>query len=146
MPRAALSGPGALVCQGEKRGNAFHLMRRQLLEHLLVTYPLSERSDNRCIGDMRNGTPYLGEERDECPECLSGFLPHGVEVSLHTMLLVRTGEVRSEPRTELLPGLNRPRSEIPEPSPGWPSQGYMKVARHDSVIATSCCDGGNVHL
>ena len=27
-----------------------------------------------------------------------------------------------------------------------PSQGYMKVARHDGVITTSCCDGGNVHL
>ena len=66
----------------------------------------------------RNGTPYLGEARDECPEHFSGFLPHGVEVSLHTMLLVCTGEVRSEPRTELLSGLNRPRSEVHEPSPG----------------------------
>ena len=27
-----------------------------------------------------------------------------------------------------------------------PSQGYMKVARHDGVITTSCCDGGNIHL
>ena len=26
------------------------------------------------------------------------------------------------------------------------SQGYMKVAHHDSVVTTSCCDGGNVHL
>ena len=80
------------------------------------------------------------------PWCLSGFLPHSVELSLHTMLLVRTSEVHGEPRTELLPGLNRPRSEVHEPSPGWPSQGYMKVARHDSVVATSCCDGGDVHL
>ena len=88
--------------------------------------------------------PDLGETRDECLERLSRFLPHGMDVSLHTMLLVRTGEVRSEPRTELLPGLNRPRSEVHEPSPGWPSQGYMEVARHDSVVATSCCDGGDV--
>ena len=62
------------------------------------------------------------------------------------MLLVRTGEVRSEPRTELLPGLDHPRSEVHEPSPGWPGQGYMEVARHDCVVTTSCCDGGNVHL
>ena len=130
----ALSGPSTLVCQGEKRGNAFHLVRRQLLEHLLITYPLSESSDNRRVRDMRNGTPYLGEARDECPERLSGFLSHGVEVSLHTMLLVRTGEVRNEPRTELLPGLNRPRSEVHEPIPGWPRQGYMKVARHDRIM------------
>ena len=61
---------------------------------------------------------YLGEAQNKCPEHLSGFLPHSVEVSLHTMLLVRTGEVRSEPRTELLPGLNRPGSEVHEPSPG----------------------------
>src|SRR6185312_8521580 len=91
-------------------------------------------------------TPYLGEARDECPERLPGFLPHSMEVSLHTMLLVRTGEVRSEPRAELLPGLNSPRSKVHEPSPGWPSQGYMKVAGHDGAVTTSCCDGGNVHL
>src|SRR6185295_13540089 len=97
----SLSGPGTLVSQGEKRDNAFHLVRRQFLEHLLIAYPLTESSNDRCIRDTRNGTPYLGEARDECPECLSGFLPHGVEVSLHTMLMVRTGEVHSEPRTEL---------------------------------------------
>ena len=87
-----MRGPSTLVSQGEKCGNALHLVRRQFLEHLLITY--------------------LGEARYECLERLSGFLPHGVEVNLHTMLLVRTGEVRSEPRTELLPGLNRPRSEV----------------------------------
>jgi len=146
VPCTALSGPGTLVSHGEKRGNAFHLARRQFLEHLLITYPLTESSNDRGVRDTRNGTSYLGEARDECPERLSGFLPHGVEVSFHTMLLVRTGEVRSEPPTELLSGLNRPRSEVPEPNPGWPSQGYMKVARHDSVVTTSCCDGGNVHL
>src|SRR6185437_6955564 len=54
------------------------------------------------------------------------------------------GEVRSERRTELLPRLDRPRSEVHEPSSGWPRQGYMKVARHDGVVTTSCCDGGNV--
>src|SRR6185295_18367156 len=114
--------PSTLVCQGEKRGNAFHLMRRQLLEHLLITYPLTESSDNRRVRDTRNGTPYLGEARDECPERLSGFLTHSVEVGLHTMLLVRTGEVHSEPCTEVLPRLDRPRSEVHEPSPGWPRQ------------------------
>src|SRR6185312_3352303 len=62
------------------------------------------------------------------------------------MLLVRTGEVRSEPRTELLPGLDRPGSKVHEPSPGWPGQGYKKVDRHDGAVTTSCCDGGNVHL
>src|SRR6185503_8049645 len=105
-----------------------------------------ESSDNRCIGDTRNGTTYLGEARDECPERLPEFLPHSVEVGLHTMLLVCTGEVHSEPRTELFPRLDRPRSKVHEPSPGWPSQGYMKVACHDGVVTTSSGDGGNVHL
>ena len=54
--------------------------------------PLMESSDNRYIRDTRNGTPYLGEARDEGPERLPGFLPHSVEVNLHTMLLVRTAK------------------------------------------------------
>ena len=62
------------------------------------------------------------------------------------MLLISTGKVRRKSCAEPLPGLNRPKSEVHEPRPGWPSQGYMKVARHDSVVTTSCCDGGNVHL
>ncbi|KAG2563859.1 hypothetical protein PVAP13_8KG370602 [Panicum virgatum] len=62
------------------------------------------------------------------------------------MLLVGAGEVRCEPCTELFPGLDRPRCEVHEPGPGWPRQGYMKVACHDGAVATSCCDGGNVHL
>jgi len=67
-------------------------------------------------------------------------------VSLHTMLLISTGKVRRKSGAEPLLGLNRPRSEVHEPSPGWPRQGYMEVARHDGVVTTSCCDGGNVHL
>jgi len=62
------------------------------------------------------------------------------------MLLVCTGEVRCEPRTELFSGLDRPRCEVHEPGLGWPRQGYMKVACHDGVVTTSRCDGGNVHL
>ena len=68
-----MRGPGALVSQGEKRGNAFHLMRHQLLENLLVTYPLSESSDNRCIGDTRNGTPYLVKHEMNARSVSSGF-------------------------------------------------------------------------
>src|SRR6185312_11528619 len=94
----------------------------------------------------RNGTPYLGEARDESPKHFPGFLPHGMKVCLHTMLLVSAGEVRCEPCTELFPGLDRPRCEIHEPGPGWPRQGYMKIACHDGAVTTSRCDGGNVHL
>ena len=68
---------------------------------------MTESSNDRRIGDTRNNAPYLGEARDKCPEHLFGFLPHCIEVGLHTVLLVSTGEVRGEPRTELFPGLNQ---------------------------------------
>src|SRR6185312_9124443 len=104
-----MRGPGTLVSQGEKRGDAFHLVHRQFLEHLLITYPLTESNNDRCIKDTRNSTAYLGEARDECPERLSEFLPHCMEVSLHTMLLISTSKVRHKSGAEPLPGLNRPR-------------------------------------
>jgi len=43
-------------------------------------------------------------------------------------------------------GLDRPRGEVHEPSPGKPGQGYMKVARHGGVIPASCCDSGDIDL
>jgi hypothetical protein len=49
---------------------------------------------------------YLGEAGDERPEGFPRLLPHGVEVGLHTMLLVRAGEVCCELRAELSPGLD----------------------------------------
>jgi hypothetical protein len=53
-------------------------MHRQLLQHFLITHPLSESSDNGGFGDMRYSPSYLGEASDECPEGLSGFLPYGM--------------------------------------------------------------------
>jgi hypothetical protein len=92
-----LGSPGTLVGQSEECGDAFYILRRQLLNNLLITHPLMENIDDRCIIDMRYGSPYLGEARDECLECLPGFLPHRVEVSLHAMLLVSASEVCCEP-------------------------------------------------
>jgi hypothetical protein len=73
-----------------------------------ITYPLAEGRDDRSIGDARYSTLHLGEAGDKCPESFSGLLPHCVEVGLHAVLLVSTGEVRNEPRTELFPGVDRP--------------------------------------
>jgi hypothetical protein len=92
--------------------------------------PPSESRDNRCIGDMWNGSTYLGEVGDEGPEGFPGLLPHSVEVGLHAVLLVRAGEVRHELRAELTPGLDGPWSEVHEPCPGWPGQSYMEVTCH----------------
>jgi hypothetical protein len=121
-------------------------MSRQLLQHLLITDPLAESRDDRCIGDAWDGPAHLGEAGDEGPEGLPGLLPHGVEVGLHTMLLVRTGKICCKLCAELTPGLDDTCSEVHEPSPGWPGQGYMKVTCHDGVVTSSRRDSGDVGL
>jgi hypothetical protein len=103
VPCTALCSPVAFVRQGEQGGDGFHLVCRQLLQHPLVMDPLTESRDDRCIGDTRNGSTYLGEVGDEGPEGFSGLLPHGVEMGLHAMLLVRAGEVRREPCAQSSP-------------------------------------------
>jgi hypothetical protein len=65
VPCAALSSPGTFVSLSEERGDGFHFMCRQFLQHLLIMHPLSESSDDRGIGDARYGPAYLGEAGDE---------------------------------------------------------------------------------
>jgi hypothetical protein len=142
----ALSSSGTFVGQSEERSDGFHVMRRQFLQHLLITHPLSESSDNGGIGDARYSPPYLGEAGDESPESLPGFLPHCMEMSLHAMLLISIGEVRYELCRELFPRVDRPWGEVHEPGPDWPGQGYMEVACHYSSVPTSCRNGGDVNL
>src|SRR5579883_1906879 len=146
VPRTAFCGLGALVRQGKQGGDALHLVSRQLLQHLFVTDSLAESRDDRRIRDTRDGSTYLGEAGDEGPESLPGLLPHGMKVGLHTMLLVRTGEVRRELCAELSPGLDGPRGEVHEPSPGWPGQGYMEVTCHSCVVTPRHGDGGDIDL
>jgi hypothetical protein len=122
----------------------FHLVRRQLLQHLLVTDPLTESCDNRCIGNTWKSSTHLGEAGDEGSEGFPGLLPHSVEVGLHTMLLVHAGEVYRELRAELTPGLDGSWSEVHEPCPGWPDQGYMKVTCHYGFVTPCRHDGDDV--
>jgi hypothetical protein len=89
---------------------------------------------------------YLGKEGDESPESLPRILPYDMEMSLHTMLLISTGEVYCELRTELFLGVDGPRGKVYEPGPGRPGQGYMELARHDGGVSTSCRNGGDVDL
>ena len=69
-----------------------------------------------------------------------------MEVGLHAMLLVSTGEICSEHRAEFFPGPDGSGGEVHEPSPGWPGQGYMEVAGHNGLVAASRCDGSDVNL
>jgi hypothetical protein len=109
VPCAALGSPGTFVSQSEECGDGFHVMCRQLLQHLLITHPLSESSDDRGIGDVRYGPTYLGEAGNESLESLPGFLSYGMEMSIHTVLLISTGKVRCEPCIELFPEIDRSR-------------------------------------
>jgi hypothetical protein len=99
----ALGGSGAFVGQSEECGDSFHIMRGQLLQHFVITYSLMEGCDDRSIRNARYSTSHLGEAGDERPESLPGLLPYRMEVGLHTVLLVSTGEVRNESRAELFP-------------------------------------------
>jgi hypothetical protein len=118
VPRTALCCPGTLVRQGKQGGDSLHLMGRQLLQHLLITDPLSESHDNRCIGNTWNSSTYLDEAGHEVPEGFPGLLPHSVEVGLHAVLLVLAGEVCRKQHAEFSPGLDGSRGEVHEPCPG----------------------------
>jgi hypothetical protein len=66
----ALGSSGAFVGQSKERSDGFYVMRRQFLQHLLITHSLSESSDNRGIRDARYSSSYLGEAGDKSPESL----------------------------------------------------------------------------
>jgi hypothetical protein len=146
VPCTTLGGSGALVGQSEERGDSFHVMCGHLLQHFFITYSLSEGRDDRSIRNTRYRTSHLGEAGDELPEGLSRLLPHRMEVGLHTVLLVSTGEVCNEPRAEFLLGVDWSRGEVHELGPGRSRQGHVKICCHHSGVSTCCRDGGNVHL
>jgi hypothetical protein len=106
VPSSALGGSGAFIGQSEECGDSFHVMCGQLLQHFLITYSLSEGRDDGSIRNARYSTSHFGEAGDELPKSLPGLLPHRMEVGLDTVLLVRTGEVRNEPRAELFLGVD----------------------------------------
>jgi hypothetical protein len=114
VPCTALGSSSTLISQSKEHGDSFHVVGRQLLQHLLITHPLSESSDDRGIGDTRYGLTYLGEASDESLEGLPGFLPYGMEMSLHTVLLISTSKVHCESCTELLPRVDGERITMPK--------------------------------
>jgi hypothetical protein len=65
VPCMALGSPGALVGQSEERGNSFHVMRGQLLQHLFITHPLADSGDDGSIGDTGYSSSYPGEAGNE---------------------------------------------------------------------------------
>jgi hypothetical protein len=78
-------------------------MSGQLLQYFFITHPLAEGDDDGSVGDTGYSPSYPGEAGDEGLESFPGLLPHFMEVNLHAMPLVSTGEVRCEPHAELFP-------------------------------------------
>jgi hypothetical protein len=81
---AAFRGPGALVHQGEERRHILDVVGGELLQHLLIPYPLAKCNYYRSIGDMRNGIVNLREPLDEGAQGFPRVLLDGVEVGLVT--------------------------------------------------------------
>jgi hypothetical protein len=69
-----------------------------------------------------------------------------MEVGLHIMLLISTGEAGGEPRAKLFQGVDRPWGEVHEPSLGRPGQGYMEVTCHYSNVSAYYRNGGDIDL
>jgi hypothetical protein len=65
MPSRTLYSPGTFVHQAEELGDILHVVRGQLLEHLLVPHTLSKHNYNRSIGDATDGVVNLGEQLDK---------------------------------------------------------------------------------
>jgi hypothetical protein len=89
---------------------------------------------------------YLGEAGNERSEGLPGLLPHCMEMCLHSVPLVSTGEVCHEPRIELFPGADGSSGLVHEPSPGWSRQGHMEVGCQYDGVSTRCRNGGDINL
>jgi hypothetical protein len=49
VPGTSLGGSGVFVSQSEERGDVIHVMRGHLLQHLFITHPLAESSDDGSI-------------------------------------------------------------------------------------------------
>jgi hypothetical protein len=146
VPSTTLGGSSALVSQSKECGDVAHIVCGQLLQHLLITYPLEESSDDGSIRDTGDCPTYLGEAGNERSEGLPGLLPHCMEVCLYSVPLVSAGEVRHEPRTELFLGADGSWGLVHEPSPGWSRQGHMEVGCQYGGVSTCCRNGGDINL
>jgi hypothetical protein len=74
--------PGALVRQAEEHGHILDVVGGELLQHLLISYPLVKCNYYRSIRDTRNGITNLREPLDEGAQGFPRALLDGVEVDL----------------------------------------------------------------
>jgi hypothetical protein len=84
VPGVAFRIPDALVRQAEERGHILDVVGGELLQHVLIPYPLAKCKYYRSIGDTRNGIANLREPLDEGVQGFPRALLDGVEISLVT--------------------------------------------------------------
>jgi hypothetical protein len=142
----AFCSPGALVHQAEEHGHILNVVGGELLQHLLIPYPVAKCNHYRSIGDTMNGIANLREPLDEGAQGFPWPLLDGMKIGLVTWPSIGALEVGREMVAPLWPGVEGPLGEIHEPEPGRPRQGYMEVVGHDSLIPPSHEDGGGVDL
>jgi hypothetical protein len=73
----------------------------ELLQHLLIPYPLVKYNYYRSIGDTRNGITNLREPLDEGAQGFPRALLDGVEIGLVTRPSISALEVGREPAAQL---------------------------------------------
>jgi hypothetical protein len=92
------------VRQVEELDDVLHIMRGQLLEHLLVPHTLPKHNENRGIGNVRDVVPNLGEPLNEGAQWFPQAMLYDMEVSLIAWLRVCTLKDGHELMTQLLLG------------------------------------------
>jgi hypothetical protein len=92
----AFRSPSALVHQAEEHGHILDVVGGELLQHLLIPYPVAKCNHYRSIGDTRNGITNLREPLDEGAQGFPWPLLDGVKIGLVTWPSIGALEVGRE--------------------------------------------------
>jgi hypothetical protein len=87
---------GTLVRQAEERGHILDIVGGELLQHLLIPYPLAKWNYYRSIGDVRNGFTNLREPLDEGAQGFPWALLDDMELGLVTQPSISALDVGRE--------------------------------------------------
>jgi hypothetical protein len=87
---------GALVRQAEERGHILDVVGGELLQHLLIPYPLTKCNHYKSIGDTRNGIVNLREPLNEGAQGFPRALLDGMEIDLISRPSISALEVGRE--------------------------------------------------
>jgi hypothetical protein len=101
VPSTTFHNHGALVHQVEERGHILNVVCGELLQYLLIPYPLAKCNYYRSIGDTRNGIANLREPLDEGAQGFPRALLDGMEIGFVTRPNISALEVGRELAAQL---------------------------------------------